>query len=453
MRRTAFRLLAISSAALLFGAAAYGRTRPRYGDTLREDTRVSVSEFEGAPDLLSGMVFETLVTMDDSGRLAPGLASYWSSPNHGYRWEFLLRSGVQYHDGPPVTPLSVAKSLAQMAIPGCKLLTASNGVIVDCEAAQSNLPAMLAQPHYAIASTSSDGQAVGTGPFRIDKREPGHFSLKANDDYWGGRPYLDAMELSTARITRDQMTDFTLDRADVIEVGSEQLRRAQQERIRVEISRPSETVLLIVNSAKPELRDVRLRQAISLAIDRASIQNVIFQRQGEVAGSLLPNWLTGYAFLFSAAQDIARARQLRMDVGQVPPIAIGYDPGDPVERLIAERVALNVRDIGLTMNAVATSGASSDIRIERSALTSLDPAVALNGVATKFEIMPPTNSASVGSLYTNERAAVQMYTAIPLVHLPRMTALKERIRNWNNSPMGDWRFSDVWLAPRREGHP
>src|SRR4051794_1170092 len=195
MRRTAFQLLVISSAALLLSVAVYGRTRPRYGDTLRVETRASVSEYEGAPDLLTGLVFETLVTTDGGGRPAPGLASYWSSPNNGYRWEFLLRNGVQFHDGTTATPIIVAQSLAQVAIPGCKVLTASNGVVVDCESTQPSLPALLAQPKFAIASTSSDGRAVGTGPYRIDKREPGRFSLTANDEYWGGRPYLDSVEM------------------------------------------------------------------------------------------------------------------------------------------------------------------------------------------------------------------------------------------------------------------
>jgi peptide/nickel transport system substrate-binding protein len=454
MKRTAYRLLAISSAALMLSAAAQARTRPRYGETLRVETRTAVSEYEGAPDLLSGLVFETLVNIDDSGKLMPSLATYWSTPNGGSRWEFLLRSNVQYHDGSPMTPISVAKSLAQAQIPGCKLLTASNGVIVDCDQPQSDLPATLARPHYAIAAQDKDGKAIGTGPSRIARREAGVFSLQADDEYWGGRAYPDAIELTTGRSTRDQMTDFSLDRADVIEVGSEQLRRAQQDRVRLDVSRPSETVLLLVNSSKPELRDTRLRQALSLAIDRASIQSVIFQRQGEVASSLLPNWLTGYAFLFPSVQDVARARQLRTELGPLPAITIAYDPDDALERLIAERVALNVRDAGITMNAVTSStSTSADIRIARATVASLNPAVALNALVARFDIMPPVNSSSLEKLYADERAALQTFTAIPLVHVPSITAVKDRVRNWTSTATGEWRFDDVWLAPKREVRP
>ena len=152
-----------------------------------------------------------------------------------------------------------------------------------------------------------------------------------------------------------------------------------------------------MNSTKPELRDIRLRQALSLAIDRSAIHNVIFQRQGEVAGGLLPNWMTGYAFLFPAAQDIARARQLRIEVGNIPSITIAYDIADPLERLIAERIALNVRDIGINMQAVAGNGASSDLRLIRLALASVDPATALNGIVEQVNILPAANSPSLES--------------------------------------------------------
>lgn len=455
MRHTAFQSVAISMAALLLLATASARTRPRYGDALRAQTAASSPSYEGAPDLLAGLVFETLVATDDNGRLTPALAASWSTSNGGYRWDFIIRSGVQFHDGTPLTALAVANALAKTTIPGCKLRQGGNLVQVECDSAHPNLPALLAQSHYLIFSPTAAGDAVGTGPFRMEKRDSGHFTLKANDDYWAGRPYLDSIELTTGRNPRDQWADFTLDRADVVELPPDQLRRAQQDRTRIDLSRPAKTVYLVISSSKPELRDIRLRQAIALAIDRSAIHNVIFQRQGEVAGGLLPNWMTGYAFLFPAVQDLARARQLRVEVGNIPALTLAYDVADPMERLIAERIALNVRDIGINTQTVAGSS-SSDLRLKHVALTSSDAATALNGVVETLDIMPPANSPTLESLYSNERAAVQTYTAMPLVHLPKIAAMKDRVRNWTSSPTGNWRLEDVWVTPRlitREGRP
>ncbi len=447
MRHTAFRLLAISIAALLLLSAAQGRTRPRYGDSVRAEIQASSPSYEGAPDLLAGLVFETLVTVDDNGRLAPGLAVSWSPSNGNYTWNFILRAGVQFHDGSAMTPLATANALAKTQIPGCKLRQGGNLVQVECDAPHANLPALLAQPQFLIFATAPNGDAVGTGPYRLERRDGDRFLLKANDDYRGGRPYLDSIELITGRNSRDQLGDFTLDRADVIELSNDQLRRAQQDHIRTDVSRPAETLYVVVNSTKPELRDIRLRQAISLSIDRGSVHNVIFQRQGEIAGGLLPNWMTGYAFLFPTQPDVTRARQLRSEVGTVPPITIAYDIADSMERLVAERIALNVRDAGINMQAVAGNG-SADLRLKRVALSSTDPATALNGVVEQLSLMPPVNSTNLESLYSNERAAVQIYTAIPLVHLPSITAMKDRIHNWTTTPLGGWHLDEIWVSPR-----
>jgi ABC-type transport system substrate-binding protein len=198
-----------------------------------------------------------------------------------------------------------------------------------------------------------------------------------------------------------------------------------------------------------------LRQAISLAIDRSAIHNVIFQRQGEIAGGLLPNWMTGYAFLFSSAQDLERARQLRTEVGNIPPMTIAYNITDPSERLIAERIALNMRDIGVNMQAVAGNG-PAEMKLKRVALMSSDPATALNGVVETLGIMPAASSPTLESLYTNERVAVKTFAAIPLVHLPKITAMKGRVHNWKTTPIGAWHLEDIWVTPRtitREGRP
>ena len=436
-------------------SAAVGRTRPRYGDSVRVEVKASSPSYEGAPDLLAGLVFETLVTVEDSGRLAPGLAVSWSPSNGNYTWNFILRSGVQFHDGSPLTPIAVANALAKTQIPGCKLRQGGNLVQVECDAAHPNMPAMLAQSQFLIFAITSGGDAVGTGPYRVDKRDGDRYFLRSNDDYWGGRPYVDSIDLISGRNPRDQLGDFTLDRADVIELSNDQLRRAQQDRIRTDLSRPAETLYLVMNSTKPELRDIRLRQAISLGIDRAAIHNVIFQRQGEVAGGLLPNWMTGCAFLFPTQQDVPRARQLRAEVGNVPPITLAYDIADPVERLLAERIALNVRDAGINMQAVAGNGVA-DLKLKRVALASSDPATALNSIVEQLSLMPPANSTNLESLYANERAAVQTYMAIPLVHLPRIAAMKDRVHNWTTTPIGNWHLDDIWVSPRtasRGGQP
>jgi len=107
-------------------------------------------------------------------------------------------------------------SLAKSPIPGCKLRQGGNLIEFACDSPQPNLPAMLSQPRFLIFAIAPNNDAVGTGPFRVEKRDSDRFLLKANDDYWVGRPYLDNIDLVSDRTSRDQLGDFTLDRADII---------------------------------------------------------------------------------------------------------------------------------------------------------------------------------------------------------------------------------------------
>ncbi|HVZ18996.1 MAG TPA: ABC transporter substrate-binding protein [Terriglobales bacterium] len=433
---------------MALASGAHARTRPRYGGALRAQTQAIAMSGDYTPEVLVGPVFETLVTVDDNGHLKPGLAISWTSSNNGRRWEFTLRPGVTFHDGQPCDSPAIELSLSMMSGFPWRAHATARGLVIESDEPQPNLPALLSLQRYAIFATQPNDHPVGTGPFEIENRTAAAFSLSANDKYWGGRPFVDRLEITTSRNSRDQMSDFTLDRADVIEITPEQWRRAQQDHLRTSLSRPSQTVFVVMDSSRPGLQDVRLRQAIALSIDRYAIHNVIFQRQGEISASLLPNWLTGYAFLFDPRQDIVRARQLRNEVGQAPPLAIAYDAGDQLQRLIAERIALNVQDIGISMQAVPNTASRIDLRIRVINLPSLDPAAALSGIADQLGLTLPSIGASPESLYNSERAALQTYMAIPLVTVPRATALKDRVRNWTESPEGNRRFANVWLAPR-----
>ena len=445
MRRITSQLLAVSSLALLLGAAQ-ARTRPRYGDVLRADTETVVMSGDDAPEVLSSLVFETLVVVDNSGHLQPGVATSWSSANSGSRWEFALRPNLTFHDGAPLTSADVVRCLLK-SDRNWKVRASSDGVVVESDTPVPDLPAILSLPQFAIYSDAPNG-SVGTGPFRIDKRTGPLLSLRANDEYWAGRPFLDGIELMTSRSQRDQLNDFLLERADVIELAPENWRRAQQERMRTANSKPDELVYLAIDSSKPVLRDPRLSQALSLCIDRAAIQGVIFQRQGEAAASLLPNWLSGYAFLFDTNQDVSRARQLRGQLGPLPSLYISYDPTDAEGRLIAERVALNAHDAGINLQAQPGGASHADLRVRTVTMPSVNPSAALAGLVDQLSLKPSTVGTTPQTLYEIERSALETHSVIPLVFVPRVTVLRDRVRNWTASPDGSWHFNNVWVAKR-----
>ena len=119
-------------------------------------------------------------------------------------------------------------------------------------------------------------------------------------------PFSIPLRSNSARSLRDQSLDLELGKADLVELGPNELRRAPAGR----------AVLVIAAGAlcgswfSPRVTDARIREALGLAVDRAAIWSVLLQRQGEISARLLPQWLSGYAFLFPTAADLPRARAL-----------------------------------------------------------------------------------------------------------------------------------------------
>jgi hypothetical protein len=201
-------------------------------------------------------------------------------------------------------------------------------------------------------------------------------------------------------------------------------------------------VLALVFSGRVE--DARVREALALAVDRAAIHSVLLQRQGEVSGALLPQWLSGFAFLFSTAPDTARSRTL---VPAARPLTLGFD--DPTLRPIAERISLDARSAALTVTVVAQS-ATADVRLTELRVISLDPARALAALATMLGLPEPARGDSPEALYTAERALLDGFRVIPLIHLPDVYGAGPRVRGAPGiTPLGEWRFESLWLEAGR----
>jgi hypothetical protein len=282
--------------------------------------------------------------------------------------------------------------------------------------------------------------------FSITRWESGRrASYVANDAAAGGRPFVDAIEVEMGRSAREQALALELGRADVVEAGPAESRRPR----RVWSSAPVRLGTLIVGG---RAQDPRVGEALSLAIDRAAIHAVLLQKHGEPSAALLPQWLSGYAFLFPAAPDLAKARALLAGMpASARAFSLGYDASEPQTRAVAERIALNARDAGLLL-AVTPQLAAADIRLAHTRIVSAEPAAALATLAAALGLPEPARATTPEALYHAERALLETRRAIPLYHLPEMWGAGPRLRLWRGpaiGPQGDWRFDNLWLeAPR-----
>jgi MarR-like DNA-binding transcriptional regulator SgrR of sgrS sRNA len=258
--------------------------------------------------------------------------------------------------------------------------------------------------------------SAAAGPFKIARWEPGKgATLVANDDYPGGRPYLDSIEIQMGRDLKDQALDFNLGRADITETGERK-------------GTLMNTLAMVFDGDRIA---PALREALSLSIDRQTIQKVLLKDQGQPTNALLPQWLSGYAFVFDKPRDVAHARQL---VTSAPSLTFAYDRQDATLRRIAERIAVNAMEAGISMRPVTT--ASADVRLELLHITTKDELPSLQDLAALLKMSFPAGA----SPYEAERSLLDGFRIIPILHLADSWAVSPRVHNWPD-------LANVWINP------
>jgi peptide/nickel transport system substrate-binding protein len=451
--------LRVFAALLLLSVSVSAETRPRYGGTLKVEMHAAPRSLDPAAPTqdpgfaqIAPLLFDTLVRLDSTGRALPSLASSWQQETE-HRWRFMLRSGVHFSDGAVLTPMMAAQSLHE-ANPDWNLRAGEEALIVESEQPLPNLPAMLALPRNSIV-LRGEGKLLGIGPFRVSDFQPGRrLTLAAVEDSWHARPFIDAIDIQLNRGLREQMLDFELNRVDLVEVAPDQLTRLAQSTRRVFTSDPVD--LLALRFSHSNLRDERVREAIALTVDRDSIYNVLLQRHGEPTAALLPNWITGYSFLFASAPQVARARQLRAEAKQTAPLTLVYDASDPLARLVAERIAVNANDAGIILKTLPSTQniAVPDVELVRVRLASTDPSVALSELARTDRLALTSGEpvdrrlSTVDGIYSASVSALQEHWAVPVAYVPAACAISPRVRNWTPAREGSWPLEDIWLEAR-----
>lgn len=449
------RQLAISVLLLSTALPAAARTRPHYGGTLRV-------EMEGNPlqhpdGIARKLLLDGLTRLDAQGTVQPALAIRWTSESNNHRWQFWLRPGVHFHNGAALNATAAIAALNAICGSGCPWTTvqpAGASIVFTSESPMPNLDSLLAEDAYLIyLNDTGDGRTqtccVGTGPFELPQTSSSVFALIANDSYWQGRPFIDKIEIIAHKSIHDQGLDLTLGRADLVEVPAEQIRQARDQRLTVVTSQPTELIALAVTDSGV-LGNPALRTSIALAVDRAALSNVIFQKQGEITASLLPASLTGYSFLFSIDRDVNKARELRGGISS-PQLLLSTEV-NPTMQLAAQRIALNLREAGFNVQ-VAAPPQHSDMMLVRLTLAPRQPQAALASMLRGIGVQSPVLEDQPAGLYRVEYEFLDAHTLIPLLYLPRAYAVGGRVRDLRLASDGTPLLANVALedAPDATG--
>src|SRR5882724_10095872 len=364
MRKFTFSAALVAAPALVLAlalTAADARTVKwaRGADALTLDPQ---GQNEGPTIALNNQIYDALTARDNANRLIPGLAVSWRLVDPT-TWELKLRPGVKFHGGEDFSADDVVFSLQRALAPTSdyKGYLANTKEIVKVDALtvqiKTNGPSPLvpdnltsvfimskkwSEAHNATKPQDFKNKeenfavrnANGTGPFALVSREPDVKTvLKRNESYWGrGSVPLEITELVLTPIKQDATRVAALLSGEVAVVQDvpvqdiERLKASPQ--LRVTEGPENRTIFFGFDVSSAELAssdvkgknpfaDLRVRQAVNVAINRQAIQRVVMRGQAVPAGSIGPPFVNGYRKEFNTlpAVDVAKGKALLAAAG------------------------------------------------------------------------------------------------------------------------------------------
>lgn len=300
-------------------------------------------------------VFDTLVVYDEKQDAKPGLAESWKVVDDTH-WEFTLRKGVVFSDGTPLTAKDVVASFARIEVlPSVSSFKTYTRSIDKVEAVDDHvlrfttkaptplLPSFLTRVRIiketfkdaATADFNSGKAAIGTGPYVIEEYVPGtRIKLKRNEKYWGSKQGWETVELRIVTDKAARLASMLSGDLDLIEaVPATDLARLKSDKRFKVVSAPSNRLIYIAldqardvspfvrdNSGAPmiknPLKDLRVRQAISMAINREAIVDRVMDKQAIVASQFLTQGRFGTSDKIKPQPyDVKKATELLKEAG------------------------------------------------------------------------------------------------------------------------------------------
>ncbi len=263
----------------------------------------------------------------------PGLAEKYETVDP-MQWKFTLRDGVKWHNKPPLNGRALVAEDVKLAMERYRKTAPQRGIFEMIDTIETpdlrTVVFKFKYPYAPFASIIADGNylfitppeiqsddlmktMVGAGPWMFENYEPGVvIKFKKNPDYWmKGQPYIDAVDL---RIIKDEgaaLAQFQSGRVDLNVVGPGSFNR--QDIAVLKQSVPKATYLNYEYSShatmgfvpfyvpKTPSQDERVRQAVSMMIDRDAIVKTLWKNEAGWGG-FIPSGL-GAWFLDPRAAD------------------------------------------------------------------------------------------------------------------------------------------------------
>jgi peptide/nickel transport system substrate-binding protein len=278
-------------------------------------------------------LYDQLLEIKADGELAPRLATAWSSNADATQWTFTLRDDATFQNGAKVTPEDVTFTFKQVLDnPDSRIKTYARG-ITNMEVTDGKVVFTLGSPnvnfprdtalvsivpakYYTDKGAAGFAQApIGSGPFRFESRTASTVTLVANPDYWGGEPKLHEVKFATVSTDDARMNGIQSGSLDIVVVPAAQADSLASSNVDIRSVVSNKTVFLGLNARAGILAKPEVRRAVSIAIDRQKITDVLLAGKGAPAAIMSSPAVFGYSKFDPIPYDPEKAKQLLTDAG------------------------------------------------------------------------------------------------------------------------------------------
>ena len=333
---------------------------------------------EGSSNAFCELAYDGLTAFDANLNVVPALADSWETPNET-TYVFHLRQGVKWHDGTELTAEDVKYTFDYVLDPKNAVYWRANfDQVTRVDAVSRNsvrfttktpfpplLGALAIRKNSAIVQKGAiekgavNTQMNGTGPFRQVEYVPGsHMKLARFKEYWGPpRPYIEEL---TYKLLQDEDARVAAVRSGAVDYARLSVEGRQRLRDAPDLAFTTTPGMRIIalkfNMNRKPWGDVRVRQAINLAIDRQEIIEKALSGAGALSGPLPPvfgRWSVSAQELGAKwyKPDPSRARQLLKEAGYTAdkPVDFMCAPFSPFDIGVATVVADQLARVGVSV--------------------------------------------------------------------------------------------------------
>jgi peptide/nickel transport system substrate-binding protein len=297
--------------------------------------------------IVNGTIYEGLTAIDKDLRTVPGLAESWTVDQDGKTYTFKIRSGLKFHDGSALEAADAAASLRRVMSKDIASPLATRLAAVDAvEAPDANtLVVKLKEPSSPLLTSLAliaivprgfeankdtlQRQPVGSGPFKFKEWQPNSFiALEKHAGYWqAGAPKLDGVKFNIVPESATRQVGISSGQFAMLPNIDAATALQLKGKPNVKLLETLELAYSLVgmNTSKPPFDNVKVRQALNFALNRAEIVQAALFGAGVPGGPLSPalkDWALDVKEFPCYAHSKDRAQALLKEAGVATPVAI-----------------------------------------------------------------------------------------------------------------------------------